>query len=277
MTMSKSTPFAGRRQAGLTLVELMIGIALSLVVILAVVSVFSGSRASYRHQESFSAVQETGRIALEVLTRDLRMAGHPGCGNLLFMEHLSSLDALPVDARFSNEFALTGDGNQVSIVRGSAQTANLVSSPANNQVQVDNLAALGAVAVGDRLLISDCAYTEVLNVSAVVGNTVTADANLFRQYRPGSRVMRLEQVNFARSPQGELLRNGQPIAGGVQVLRFMYGIPGAGTRSVVEYTDSPTADQLQSAVALRVSMTVADAAVQNIPFNSTITLRNRAP
>jgi type IV pilus assembly protein PilW len=277
--MFAPTFFGGSPQAqrGLSLVELMIGMTLGLLVILAVTYVFAGSRTSYRQQESLSAVQETGRIALEVLTRDIRMAGYPGCGNLLFMNHLSEDAALPANARFGNDVALQGVADQITIVRGSAENANLVSSPAANQIQVDNLGLLGVVAAGDRLLLSDCVFTEVLTVAGVAGNGVTATGNLSRQFRPGSRVMRLEQINFTHSPQNELLRNGQPISAGVETLTFQYGIPAAGTRSVANYLEAPDATQLQSAVAVRVVMTVTDRDVDNVPFNSTIALRNRAP
>lgn len=264
------------RQTGLTLVELMIGIALSLVVILAIVTLFSGSRASYRHQESFSAVQESGRIALEVLTRDVRMAGYPGCGNLGFMDHRSSNALLPADVRFGNEVALGGNAAEITVVRGSAENSNIVMSPAGNQIQVDNLAALGPVAAGDRLLLSDCVFTEVLVVAAVAGDIVTAAGDLSRQYRPGTRVMRFERITFSLSAQNELLRNGQPIASGVANLAFQYGIPAPGTRSVTNYTSTPDPLVMPTAVAVRVGMTVTDREV-TMPFNSTITLRNRAP
>ncbi|MEZ5665656.1 MAG: PilW family protein [Burkholderiaceae bacterium] len=261
----------------MTLVELMVGAALGLLVVLAVVYVFAGSRASYRHQESFSAVQESGRIALELLTRDIRMAGFPGCGNLLYMDHRSSGDALPANARFGNEVAIAGDPTQVTVVRGSAESANLVASPASNQIQLDNIALLGTVTAGDRLLVSDCVFTEVLTVAAVAGNAVTAAGALSRQYRPGSRVMRLEQVAFTRSAQGELLRNGQAIAAGLDALSFQFGIPGPGSRSVTNYLDAPTALQMQSVVAVRLNMTVTDREVSQMPFSTTVTLRNRAP
>jgi len=254
----------------------MIGIALSLLVILAVISLFSGSRANYRHQESFSAVQESGRIALEVLTRDVRMAGYPGCGNLAFMDHRSDDVAFPADARFGNDVAVGGDAAQITVVRGSAENASVVVSPAGNQIQVDNLNLIGAVAAGDRLLLSDCVFTEVLTVAAVAGNVVTATADLSRQYRPGTRVMRLERITFSVSAQNELLRNGQPIAAGVNNLAFQYGIPAAGTRSVSNYTSAPDPLQLASAVAVRIGMTITDRDI-TMPFNSTITLRNRAP
>lgn len=263
------------RQKGLSLVELMIGIALGLVVILAVVYVFAGSRASYRHQESFSGVQEAGRIALEVLSRDIRMAGNPGCGNLGVIEHRSAA-INPPEARFSNDVAITGDQGTLTVVRGSAENTQLVDSPAANQIQVDNLAALGTVAAGDRLVLSDCVFSEVLTVNAVAGNVVTASADLSRQYRPGTQVMRLERIVFARSAANELTRNGQPVVGGVTALQFQYGLVRPGTRSVQEYATTPTLAQLSSAVAVRTALTVTQADVA-MSFNNTVALRNRAP
>ncbi len=263
-------------QRGLSLVELMIGIALGLVVILAVVYVFAGSRASYRHQESFSGVQEAGRIALEVLGRDIRMAGNPGCGNLGALDHRSAA-ANPPEARFGNDVALTGDQNTLTVVRGSAESTPLVAAPAANQIQVTNLAALGAVAVGDRLLLSDCEFSEVLTVNAVLGNLVTASANLSRQFPPGrTGVMRLERIVFARSAANELTRNGQPVVGGVTALQFQYGLAGGVNRSAREYATAPNLAQLSTAVSVRTAMTVTQADV-SMSFNSTIASRNRAP
>lgn len=263
------------QQRGLSLVELMIGMALGLVVILAVVYVFAGSRASYRHQESFSGVQEAGRIALEVLGRDIRMAGNPGCGNLGVIEHRSAA-IVPPEAQFSNAVAVTGNQGTLTVVRGSAESALLAVQPASNQIQVDNLAALGAVVAGDRLLLSDCVYSEVLTVNVVAGNLLTAAVDLSRQYRPGTQVMRLERIVFARSAANELTRNGQPVVGGVTALEFQYGLVGPGTRSVQEYASTPTLPQLSSAVSVRTALTVTQADVA-MSFNNTVALRNRAP
>lgn len=269
-------PMLRSRQRGLTLVELMIGIVLGLLVISAVLYVFAGSRASYRHQESFSAVQESGRIALEVLARDIRMAGNPGCGNLGSIDHRSA-NVNPPEARFSDAVALTGNQGTLTVVRGSSESVRLAAQPAANQIQAVNLAALGAIAVGDRLLLSDCAVSEVLTVNAVAGNLVTAAANLSQNFDLNrTQLMRLERIEFARSAGNELTRNGQPVVGGVTALNFQYGVARAGTRSVNTYLDAPNAIQLNDTVVVRVGLTVAQNDIA-MPFNSTIALRNRAP
>lgn len=64
-----------RTQAGLTLVELMISITLGLLVLLAIGSIYVGSRQTYRTQEDNARIQESGRYALEVIGRSVRQAG----------------------------------------------------------------------------------------------------------------------------------------------------------------------------------------------------------
>ncbi len=69
------------RQAGLTLVELMVAMLLGLVVIGAVVSVLLSSRQSYTTNNGLSQVQDNARIAFELMARDIRQAGSSPCGN----------------------------------------------------------------------------------------------------------------------------------------------------------------------------------------------------
>ena len=73
----EATPQLGmpRHQAGFSLVELMIAITLGLIVLLAVGSIYIGSRQTYRVQEDNARLQEAGRYALEVLGRSIRQAG----------------------------------------------------------------------------------------------------------------------------------------------------------------------------------------------------------
>jgi type IV pilus assembly protein PilW len=59
-------------QQGLSLVELMIAITLSLVVTMVAIQVFSGSKQSFRVQESQSRLQENARFAIEYLGRSIR-------------------------------------------------------------------------------------------------------------------------------------------------------------------------------------------------------------
>lgn len=63
---------------GMSLVELLVAMVLSVFVIGTVITIFVGSKQSYQLHESLSRIQENGRYALQVLGRDIRLAGHLG-------------------------------------------------------------------------------------------------------------------------------------------------------------------------------------------------------
>ena len=67
------------KQRGLTLIEIMIALVIGLIITAGIIQVFSSTRQSNRVHEAISRMQETGRMALEVLARDIRMADFWGC------------------------------------------------------------------------------------------------------------------------------------------------------------------------------------------------------
>jgi type IV pilus assembly protein PilW len=69
----------GRRERGLTLIELLVAAAIGLAVLAVLGSVYLGSRAAYRTNEALARVQESGRLAIDWIARDLRSAGFAGC------------------------------------------------------------------------------------------------------------------------------------------------------------------------------------------------------
>ena len=66
-------------QRGVTLVELLIALALSLAVLVGLSAVYVASKQSFKFQETAGRLQEDGAYALETIARDLRMAGFAGC------------------------------------------------------------------------------------------------------------------------------------------------------------------------------------------------------
>lgn len=71
-----------KKQAGLTLVELMLSIGLSLFLVLIVAQFFDSNRSSYRTQRSLADIQDRGQFALYVFKQQLRQAGFVNPANL---------------------------------------------------------------------------------------------------------------------------------------------------------------------------------------------------
>lgn len=70
-----------KKQHGLTLVEMMVAITISLIMLAGVVQIFVGNKQTYRVTEELSRVQENGRFLMDFLTREIRMADFWGCAN----------------------------------------------------------------------------------------------------------------------------------------------------------------------------------------------------
>src|SRR5690554_5044513 len=68
-----------RKQQGLSLVELMISITLGLVLMTGVMQMFLSSRTVFSTHQAISRIQENGRLAMEFISQDVRMAGFMGC------------------------------------------------------------------------------------------------------------------------------------------------------------------------------------------------------
>ena len=83
-----------RRQAGLSLVELMVSMALGLVVLSAVLLVFANTSASRSEVERTTRQIENGRYASELLSDDIRLAGFYG---ELDVTSVATPGALPAD------------------------------------------------------------------------------------------------------------------------------------------------------------------------------------
>lgn len=64
---------------GFSLIELMIGLTLGLMITAAIMQLFIGTKQNYRLSAKLSEIQENGRLSLEILTNNLRMAGFSGC------------------------------------------------------------------------------------------------------------------------------------------------------------------------------------------------------
>lgn len=72
--MQKSTMFKVKEQ-GFTLVELLVGLALSVFIVAVTVTYMTTSSRTFRVQTNESLIQENARFALEILTQNFRLAG----------------------------------------------------------------------------------------------------------------------------------------------------------------------------------------------------------
>jgi len=70
-----------QRQRGASLIELLVALVIGLFLLLGAVKVFQQSQSTYRASESVARLQETARLAMDVIETDIRMANFWGMNN----------------------------------------------------------------------------------------------------------------------------------------------------------------------------------------------------
>ncbi len=175
---------------GLTLVELMIAMMLGLLVVGSASAIFISNRATYRATEGLGRVQENGRMAFEMMARDLREAGGNPCGNADRKEPLKLVNLLnsPTAQWWTNwnngirgyEVAIAGGGpanrvtsaDAIDLMSGDSASAATIASHTPTSTQFVLNTASNGFATSDLAIACDWRDASLFQVTDVVGNTV---------------------------------------------------------------------------------------------------------
>lgn len=189
------------KQAGLSLIELMISITLGLVLMAGVVQMFISSKSVFTTQQSMSRIQETGRLAIEFLSRDIRMAGFYGCfrPNIADANRRLQNDTLVINSLYGNfgeairgyasrsnltaveRGYLTGGAIQadtnVLVVRSAGTTPRIINATnTDTTIQVfsnqpKENGCVGELCENDAAVVSDCFRARAFTISTLTAST----------------------------------------------------------------------------------------------------------
>ncbi len=104
------------KQQGLTLIELMVALLISLLIMAGLFTVYQSNQRGFRLNDGLTRVQENGRFALDFLSRDIRQAGFPS-------RDPNSNVVFPPEFQF---FLFTGGLNDAAVV-GNPNTSDTLS------------------------------------------------------------------------------------------------------------------------------------------------------
>lgn len=215
MNVSMNLPF---RQTGLSLIELMIAITLGLVLMTGVSQIFLSSKVVFSTQQGLARIQETGRLAVDFMSRDISAAGYYGChrpipttlpftpemlngiplvigglhGNFdVSLIGFNSIATMPggVGASVGNlGVGVTPEpANDILVVRSaplegftvtSSDTQNLIMAVPAATLLVPPLPCAGNLCAGAAVVVSDCTQARVFQIPAVAGSLTLSAAGL---------------------------------------------------------------------------------------------------
>lgn len=184
-----------QKQSGLSLVELMISITLGLVLMVGVVQMFLSTKVTFNSQQSLSRIQETGRLAIDFLSKDIRAAGNYGCGKTekilqestlnfgglhtnfnMAVQGFDSKSNLPNQPTYATDLGKsTATAGQNIIAIHSALDVGLPITRLNTNTNVFTYTSQASVAnscvqgicVNNAVVVGDCYSARVLSVSSL--------------------------------------------------------------------------------------------------------------
>lgn len=246
-----------KKQNGFALVEIMIAMLLGLVLVGGVLQMFSSSRQTQRVHEATARMQESGRMALEVISRDIRMADFWGCASDL-QNVVNNLDGGGVGFI---DFEAGGVGGAEGgsgipdslILRGGFNTGLNIEPPYGPQASANvKVTAGNDLEQGDIVFVSDCTNADIFQITnanpggagTVVHNTgSTTEPGNYNSSNPGcpgmnahclskiygadASLFRVQEISYSIGTGSEgqpaLFRNGEEYLDGVEDFQILYG------------------------------------------------------
>ena len=223
-----------KRQTGMSLVELLVWVAVSLLIMTVIGTVYLNTKQVTRVNDTISRLQESGRFVIHLLDRDLRMANFRGC-NSFSVTPVNVLNSTAYPYQFNvGIIGYYGSGGSwapsldssigtlspppsantdvVTIRHIDGPGVPLTAKMANTSDDV-TVAAGSPLAAGDVLLVADCSASAIFNATgfntgsgaishaaatmAVPGNTTT---DLGKAFSTDASVYRLVTRTYYVAP-----------------------------------------------------------------------------
>lgn len=238
------------KQSGLSLIELMIAMVLSLIIGAAVIQVFISQRETYRAQDDLSRVQENARFAFEQISRDLRHVGYWGCSRKAVLTNTTGA------TKYNNlvDDAVREQSNEITI---------FYLDPSNFLV---NSPSVDISALSSPRMISDCTKSTIFAGNSVPGG-----------YPNAAQIYGLLETSY-NVIDGGLFRGADNIVdSGVDSLSLRYGLAGPTGWASSYVTAADLGSNWSSVVSVEVNLTLSGEIVAPQTFSSVIAIRNRLP
>jgi type IV pilus assembly protein PilW len=222
-------------QRGLSLIELMIGVAIALFLTAVIGTVYINSKGVWRNNAALARLQEQARFALDAMSTDIRMAGYRGCGTdttpvntlnstgyvynytkgIYGNNYVSGTTWSPaLDAAISGLSPAPLAGRDVVTIWSTRDAAAQVDPPYMVNTSADlHVGANNSLSQFDIVIVQDCSASAIMQVTnsnpstsgSVVHNTGlgtpgNSTKNLQHIFGPDATILKLSSITYYVAP-----------------------------------------------------------------------------
>jgi type IV pilus assembly protein PilW len=268
---------------GMTLIELLVALTISGILVAGVYRTFVSQQHTFTVQDQLVDMQQNVRLAINRMTRELRMAGFGGMGATFFGQG-------KVHGIYQNVVTPGGGGSSVTVLGGyqTLTTLSANASSGSNSIQVNDASGFNT---GTKKYIS-INGTESLQIHKITGNKIDFKPgdNLSEDHLAGEPLFLIMAITYSRGVfdgKSALLRNDnlgagdQPVAENIDSLQFRYVMNTGETLDVVPAARFDDIRMIQVNLVARTDQTDPELAKTGDGFRrrtliSNIQLRNLA-
>ena len=283
------------RQMGISLVEVLVALVISVFLLGGIVQVYMGNQTTFKFTNALAEIQENGRFALDSMSQDLRLANEWGCVpfNPADTDNINdTLSGATVPGYTSNlhdfldEEAIEGtnnaglNGSDTVTVRGGkpgqanvespfypAGTARLTTST-GGRIGADDIVLVTRCGANDLLIAAEADILRVTSATSINGDTqtdLTFAGNKSQLFQNDASVVELQTVTYSI---GNGASNNQPalfrtefgtaleLVEGVEDMQFLYGIDNDSDGYPNQYVISDNVPDFEQVVAVRIMLLV---------------------
>jgi prepilin-type N-terminal cleavage/methylation domain-containing protein len=223
-----------RKSQGLTLIELLVAMAISVILTAAIYRTFIGQHRTYTVQEQVVDMRQNVRVAINRMMREIRMAG--------FGDVSSVLPITTIDGTFNNIINPSNDkdnikgqyDDQITIIGAFEKVSTLATdhTAATNIIQLLDLPKDTFDLINRKYIcIGGLESYRVTNIDET-GKRITLNGNLVNSHKVGTPVFKIKAITYKLSLQNGIRvleredntdgGGGQDIAENIEDLQFRY-------------------------------------------------------
>ncbi|MBL4621303.1 MAG: PilW family protein [Immundisolibacteraceae bacterium] len=208
----------GGLAAGFTLVEVLTALVIGSILLLGAVTIMVNSKDAYETQDDMARLQENARFAMNLLIKDIRMAGYFGCsadaGNIY--DHIDDADApgglfnsgnglegmnnylagtstwepsaigTPIDADVDGALGFFPGSDGITIRYLDPATAILIDEEMPQPSAELKVSSVGNLQDGQIVAITDCNSTDIFQLTSVQTGSLHLQHNAGGSIEPGN-------------------------------------------------------------------------------------------
>lgn len=295
--METKNTFGYKTQKGFSLIELMIAIPLGLLVMFAVLRIFTANIQGVSVQNAFSRVQESGRMSVELMTRDIRIADYWGCIHDITAIYDDSAQGISGEDNVSST-TIGGvdvkDNTDTLTLRGAKGFSSIKIKTAMESTTANiflDFTDSTGIDVDDVLLISDNEYGDVFTNTSSIDGTIShasalqkaygIDAQLLVPYIKTYFIGENDEGSYSLYRYDDETGDANEVVRGVNDLQLTYGEDTTGNDAADTFSDADSATDMDNVLFVRVQL-VSDSESGTSgtslerTYTTTATIRNRS-